>query len=363
MDRSQKAPVKIFTGSDAYLAFEKAREFVYGQAREHDLEVEGYEGDAENLEELIQVLRCVYEAISTPSLFGNGRVVWWKRVRFLTPSPHSRNTLFLVHWERLLELLAKLQTPRPMLVVHAVALDRRAPHVKDLLALASIKELDRVAPGSEGEVQEVLALEQRLRALGWDPEPGVAERLFWATEGESGLLDQELHKLAAFQGDSRRLTLPVIEQVTSDYRQGSLWSFCEAVLQGELKEAWVSLGRLLAQGETEMGVATVLSGEIRLAVVTACLQEAGLLRVVRRGRFPFAEVEPQGEALLPKKRSGGAFTPWRLGRIAQRSRRKPVNFWISALERVHRLHGELMSQGDRRGVLESAILDLCRILA
>lgn len=355
--------VHIFTGTDSYAAFQASKAFVAQQAVQHQLEIEAYDGDGESGEEALEQLKAVWEALVTVPLFGKGRIVWWKHVDLLGASVFFRNPALLRVWQNLLEVLSQGTTPYFRLVIHARALDRRIAALKDLLANAMITRCDRVSPGSEEESDEIAQLEEQLQKLGWEPEPGVSEWLFWATGGDRGLLEQELAKLAVYPSGDRRLTRTFAATLVPVSRGGDLWGYCDAVLAGKLDEAWDSLQRLLALGESEIGLASLLAAQIRLAARTACLREAGLLRLVRRGSTVLAEVDPPARALLVRSKSGELPSPWRLGRIATRSQRLPIQRWVRAVERVEWLLRELVTQDLPRVLLERATLELCQILS
>ena len=145
----------------------------------------------------------------------------------------------------------------------------------------------------------------------------------------------------------------------SGSRDVLIWDFCHAVVAGDAKAALAQLSALLAQDESEVGILILLAGQLRLAALGAVLRENKMLRVVSRGSFTSAEVSPEGQAYLPRKKSGEPISPYALGSAAQRGRTKSAANWFQTLALAHRTQKEMLSgQGDKRRTLEWAVLEI-----
>ncbi len=64
-----------------------------------------------------------------------------------------------------------------------------------------------------------------------------------------GILQQELSKLASLTGDTAVITSEDVRQAVGDWRVQTTWAMLDAVRDGQVGEAIVSLNRLLASGE------------------------------------------------------------------------------------------------------------------
>jgi DNA polymerase-3 subunit delta len=86
---------------------------------------------------------------------------------------------------------------------------------------------------------------------------------------EPGLLDQELAKLALVAGDDRKVTGPMVQQMVGGWRARTTWEMLDATLAGDVAGALGQLERLLAAGETPVGLLAQVSASLRrLAAAT-----------------------------------------------------------------------------------------------
>jgi hypothetical protein len=72
-------------------------------------------------------------------------------------------------------------------------------------------------------------------------------------------------------------------------------------------------------------------------------------------------VTPEGEALLPRKKSGEPTNLFYLGRLTEKARRKPAKEWFRALAELEKANRAITS-GDTDGeqALELLILNVAR---
>jgi DNA polymerase III delta subunit len=134
------------------------------------------------------------------------------------------------------------------------------------------------------------------------------------------------------------------------------------VTSGDAGQAIPLLRQLLAQGDSEVGVLILLSGQIRLAAIGSWLKEQGLLRLRRQGNFVSVEVDPEGEDLLPANKSGAKPKGFRLAKIVGQAEKKKSSQWFDAVEICFQTHLALLSgTGDRHRTLETAVLRLCQV--
>jgi len=102
----------------------------------------------------------------------------------------------------------------------------------------------------------------------------------------------------------------------------------------------------------------LLAGQVRLAALAAVLRENKMLRI-KGGMFVSAEVSPEGQAYLPRKKSGEPISTYALGQAAQRSQSRPARFWFHALAVVYQTQREMLTgESDKRRALELAVLEI-----
>jgi DNA polymerase III subunit delta len=91
---------------------------------------------------------------------------------------------------------------------------------------------------------------------------------------EPGLLDQELAKLALVAGADRAVTAQMVQEMVGGWRTRTTWEMLDATLAGNVTGALAQLERLLAAGETPIGLLGQVSASLRrLAAATRLILE------------------------------------------------------------------------------------------
>ena len=352
-------PIHFLCGSDEDAVKRAATELErkLGPADEMNLEI--IDGRAITVDEAVRSIAKVREAILTLPFFGGGKLVWWKAVNFFDETGVGRHAAVKEALESLQPDLAQVDGTSVTLLISALGIHRGRAFGKTLLKLAHAKYFDLPDLRKTTEDEIIFQIEQRMKAAGLRPGPGAAERFFQATGIDTAAWSQELEKLACFAGGaSAELTREEVNRVVSGSREVLIWDFCHAVLSGEARPALAQLSALLAQDETEVGILILLAGQIRLAALAAVLRENKMLRL-GRGSFASAEVTPEGQAYLPRKKSGEPISTYALGQAAQRSQHHPAPFWFQALAAVYRAQKEMLTgESDKRRALELVVLEI-----
>ena len=91
----------------------------------------------------------------------------------------------------------------------------------------------------------------------------AAEMLVEMIGPELGLLDQEVAKLSLLTGPDKKITPELVGSSVGSWRAKTAWEMLDAVLAGDVKSALVELDRLLASGESPIGVLAQISASLR----------------------------------------------------------------------------------------------------
>ena len=103
----------------------------------------------------------------------------------------------------------------------------------------------------------------------------AAEMLVEMIGSELGLLDQELAKLALLTGAGQKITPEMVGQLAGGWRARTAWDLLDAVLAGQTRQAITQLDRLLAAGESPVGILAQVSASLRrLAAATRLVRQA-----------------------------------------------------------------------------------------
>ena len=104
---------------------------------------------------------------------------------------------------------------------------------------------------------------------------GAAEMLVEMIGTELGLLDQELAKLALMTGSGEKITAEMVGRLAGGWRVRTAWEMLDAALAGQAHEAMTQLDRLLAAGESPVGMLAQVSASLRrLAAATRLVRQA-----------------------------------------------------------------------------------------
>ena len=103
----------------------------------------------------------------------------------------------------------------------------------------------------------------------------AAEMLVEMIGPELGLLDQELAKLALMTGSGKKITPEMVGRLAGGWRARTAWEMLDAALAGQTHAAMTQLDRLLAAGESPVGMLAQISASLRrLAAATRLVRQA-----------------------------------------------------------------------------------------
>jgi DNA polymerase III subunit delta len=352
-------PIHFLCGTDEDAVKKAAADLAQKLAPEDPMNLEIIDGRTTTVDEAVQSIEKVREAILTFPFFGGGKLVWWKVVNFLDETGVGRHASVKEALESLQPDLARVDGTSVTLVISALGIHKGRAFSKALLKLAQAKYFDLPDLRKTSEDEIIFQIERRMKAAGIRPGPGAAERFFQATGIDTTVWSQELEKLSLYAGEgTAELTEADVNRIISGSREVLIWDFCHAVLSGDAKLALAQLSALLAQDESEVGILILLAGQVRLAALAAVLRENKMLRLTR-GSFVSAEVSAEGQAYLPRKKSGEPISTYSLGQAAQRSQHRPAQFWFQALATIYQTQKEMLTgESDKRRALELAILEV-----
>ncbi len=80
---------------------------------------------------------------------------------------------------------------------------------------------------------------------------------------------------------------------------------------------------------------------------------------LNRGHVYFCGSHSEGQAYLPRKKSGEPISTYALGQAAQRSQHRPTRFWFQALALIYQAQKEMLTgESDKRRALELVVLEI-----
>ncbi len=97
---------------------------------------------------------------------------------------------------------------------------------------------------------------------------------------ELGMLDTEIAKLALFVPLGGKITIKLVQEVTSGWRGKSMWDIIDSIAKGDTAEALQQVDKLFSSGERALALLPQLAWSLRrLGVATAVVDAADSRRV------------------------------------------------------------------------------------
>ena len=198
------ASIHFLCGSDEDAVKKAAADLAQKLAPEDAMNLETIDGRANNVDEAVQSIEKVREAILTLPFFGGGKLVWWKAVNFFDetgvgPAGLGEGSARIAAGP----ILAKVDGTSVTLIISALGIHKGRSFSKALLKIAQAKYFDLPDLRKTSEDEIIFQIERRMKAAGLKPGPGAAERFFQATGIDTAVWTQELEKLACFAGEGK----------------------------------------------------------------------------------------------------------------------------------------------------------------
>ncbi len=355
--------IHFFVGSDHAKVQQSAQRFFESLKVADPMNLEILDGRilGKNAEEVVEIIKQTQESIVTRSFFGGEKVVWLKNVNFLDDSPLGRYESVQRALDEFIQFISRLDMKDVTLIISALGVDKRRSAYKQLSKCAhtevydelDLKKLDRFE--MQREIAGILQ-EQGLKAG-----EEVIEYLFMALGVDGHALRSSAEKLRLYLGEERNeVTLEDARQMVMGQREAAIWDFCNAVLAGRQTEALDLLRQLILQNESDIGILIILSQQVRMVALSSALIENKMMRVIPKGDFAQAILDPKAEGYLPRKKSGEGISPFQLGAAARHAKRKSLRAWVEALEKLYETHYKMLRGWvNKEEALELLVIDLC----
>ncbi|MCS7064407.1 MAG: DNA polymerase III subunit delta [Methylacidiphilales bacterium] len=361
--RSSSSKIYFFAGSDHGKVQQAAQHFFDQLKIDDPMNVEILDGRilSKSGEEAVEVLKKTQESILTRSFFGGEKVVWLKNVNFMDDSPLARYESVQTALDHFVDFLSKASLDEVTLIISALGVDKRRSAYKHLSTLATTEIHDEPDPRklSRFEIQKLIS--DILQEKGLQASEEVCEYLFIALGIDTHALQSAAEKLLLYIGPHRhQVTLADAREMVFGQREAVVWDFCNAVLAKRQADALDLLRQLLLQKESDIGILIILAQQLRTVTLCAALLEEKLMRLIPKGDFAQAILEPQAEIYLPKKKSGETISPFQLGSAARHAKRQPLRRWVESLERLYETYLQMLRGTiDKEEALQLLVIELC----
>lgn len=347
----------VITGDDEFAVKERSRALAIelgGEALEENPAIEIIPGDSDSLKP-DEIARRFLEAMRTPPFLCASKLVWLRH--FLNFDVFNAKDPVPVYTEVQSLLTAPLSEELTVLA-DGFNLDMRKQFGKALKSAKIEIEVLNLPKTNDRRYAEDRRMSIRAvcQELGKGIEGNAAAYLAETLSGDSGLLRNELEKLACYVGEAPCITLADCQAVCSRTPETVSWEFTGAITARNIPAAMRLLDVLLSQGEPEMRLMAALSGEFQKQIQTKlAMQQLNLTRVNARtfDSLPQELRDRYPDNPLLK------LHPFRAFKVCEGAANFTDAELVRNLELVRNANRSLVSGGgDRRIVLEQLILKL-----
>ncbi len=326
------------------------------------------EGDCDNQDEAVQLLRRLNEALFTVGLFGGNKLVWLKNTSLLAD---TRTTGAEAVKDGLADLADQLKAGLPegvKLLISAIGCDKRRALYKTLEKLADLRRFDVPDAGKAAGEQEIADfIRRQLAKLGKQMDPAAFEAFRLLIAPDYREIANELEKLDLYTGTRPAITETDVRAICSASRQAVIWDLTDSLGARRLGDSLAALRHLLDGGENPIGVLMMLVAQFRLMLLARDLIDRrvlvpgsppnGAYQYVRR----FQDLPETETAHFPRTKTGALPNAWRFYRCAWAARNFSTTELVNALETLTDVNRQLVSTGlDNQLVLEQAIVRIAR---
>lgn len=201
--------------------------------------------------------------LGTPPMMAEWRVVVITETEAFAGSPKARDIL-----------LATAKAPPPGLALVLSCTKPSGSKAKFYSQLASASRSLEFRPIAQDDVPGWL-MERARESLGVEMEPAAARALAQAVGSDLGVLNQELEKLSGYVQEGKPITRDDVEAAGTFLPTQDRWGWIDLVGQRKFGDALRTLGVLMGQGETGVGLGISLATHfLRLGVLRERGQQA-----------------------------------------------------------------------------------------
>lgn len=347
----------IITGDDEFAVKERSRALAVelgGEAFEENPAVEIIPGDSDSLKP-DEIAARFLEALRTPPFLCASKLVWLRH--FLNFDLFNVKEPAPVYVE-IQSLLSAPLSDELTVLMDGFNLDMRKQFGKALkTAKAEFEGLNLPKTGDRRYAEDRrMSIRAICQELGKGIDGEAAAYLAETLAGDSGLLRNELEKLACYVGNAPGITLADCRAICSRTPETVSWEFTGAIVGRNVPGAMRLLDILLSQGEPEMRLMAALSGEFQKQIQTRlAMQQLKLNRVNPR---TFDSLPPDLREKYPDNPLL-KLHPYRAFKICEAASGFSDAELARNLELVRNANRALVSGGgDRRIVLEQLVLKL-----
>ena len=268
--KSDKFKIYFIVGTDDFRRNTRCQEITASLLTQEEREFQ-----LERYDETSSTLEACMEAIQTPSLFNDKKVILVSGISKLLEKSTKQD-----EWWNLI----KDHFPDNVtLLLTDAAVDKRKQLFRNLKEIAHFEEYEILDDGKKQHRAELeLFCIERARSLSREIDRAAIDFLVESLGGETGLMDSELEKIDIFLGkNQQKITKEICREILSGTREALIYELNDAIMSQSLEQALMIFKHLTGQKESPQAVIASLVKIYRLWI-----QAASLLSESRTLAFP-----------------------------------------------------------------------------
>jgi DNA polymerase-3 subunit delta len=278
-------PVVIVCGEDDFGVRQRAGQLFQQWRREvGEMDHETIDAAVSNSGEALRALAKLREGLQTLPFFGTGKVVWLKNCNFLG---EERTAMAQAVTEALAALARELQSldwQKVRLLISAGKVDKRRIFYKTLEKIGSVETLDGWSAEDKEWSEQAEGFARR--ALG-DLQKQISDealaQLVASVGPNTGLMHNEIEKLALYAGSRPRIEAADVEAVVTKNKQVQAFALGDALGKRDLAAVLSRLDEELWETRrdpqhSEIGVLYGLISKVRSLILAKEMMAQGLLK-------------------------------------------------------------------------------------
>ena len=368
-EKSKAASVWLVFGDDEYEIKNKCSQLLgQWQAEDPDAEREVVDGNASSVHEVSRSIGMLSSALESLSLFGSGKVIWFRNCNFLGSEgrlAQSKSTGESI--EDLLNRLKRCSWKDTRLLISAAGVDKRKRFYKWVHKEGKVLSCESLAAqGEEGYATAIRLVQGQCSDVQKEIRPDVAEQLVrWVGLNRRALVS-ECEKAILHAGDRDQVSQADVEATVVKTKQAKAFAFADAVADRKLDQALRRLDEELwamrtDRQKSEMGLLYGLISKFRTMLMVKDLVLQGRLRVERNFAAFRAQLSSVDAGDFPDDRRFNPLSqnPYVVFRTASQVGHYSQSELVRALTALMDCNTRLVSVGDEASaLLRQCVIDI-----
>lgn len=332
----------IIKGSDGLAVTNAARRYVdtYCPADQQAYGLEMFDGRVDTVDESLQMLGRIMEALDTVGFMGTEKVIWVKEPVFLHDKhPAAKNDDVKAAVQRLSERVSQGPLDGVHLIISGEKISGRSPLWSAAKKVGSTEEHNEPKPW-EAEKSARQRLQDRLKQEGLKADADALDRFVEKVCPDSRIQESEIEKILLYARTAGTLTEDDIQVLTAQTRDTEIWDYMDALCALNANRALELLSDYEDQKEPALKLVYYIENSLQLLLALRVALDRDWVRL-SSGRRPAPQWSEDPDcdafcsALPADPRKASAF---RVGKCIQQARGmslKLLTFWLTQVVETH----------------------------